>query len=452
MGSIDAVLAIPPTDDAGAQTADRYEWQVAMAAADGLAMYKQYHDGNFHDFDPSQMRVICEYHEDWIIQIGEEVELVSAKHRDVASGHWRSITDIVSRGGVGHLFARWLLLGRRASTRLVTNDPFASGEAKELVACCELLERHEKGAGLGQKHEVMLDNCLTILCKALMMFRKNLPPCWQAAAGTHAKDQIVPADLYDAAREFLSTHRFAYGRPDRNYAHHVAPDFYAKPVLDKIGKSDSSSRSVWEAIMQVFRARMRAKGSTENGGLFPVGPNAQPQTPDREVEARTITLRDIMTIVDTALANPAAYEPIPPLRRVTRLGVKMDRGGCSDTSIERAERLRIDYSRYRRERRNSIPGSDAEFQAIERTLHRIADDETYKVRTDSAPWGDDLWAALSSRMHSSSFEPLGSLELDGDLSLGGICDLTSRCQVWFSERFDIDRAITNAKRQRGGSL
>ena len=33
------VLATPPADDAGAETADRYDWQAAMAAADGLALY-----------------------------------------------------------------------------------------------------------------------------------------------------------------------------------------------------------------------------------------------------------------------------------------------------------------------------------------------------------------------------------------------------------------------------
>ena len=33
------VLAATPADDAGASTADRYDWQAAMAAADGLALY-----------------------------------------------------------------------------------------------------------------------------------------------------------------------------------------------------------------------------------------------------------------------------------------------------------------------------------------------------------------------------------------------------------------------------
>jgi len=34
----EAVAAVPAGDDAGARTADLYDWQAAMAAVDGLRM------------------------------------------------------------------------------------------------------------------------------------------------------------------------------------------------------------------------------------------------------------------------------------------------------------------------------------------------------------------------------------------------------------------------------
>lgn len=450
MSSVNVVLAVSPTDDAGAQTADRYEWQAAMAAADGLAAYAQHHSGNLQPLDPSQIRVICEYHEDWIIQLGTEVELVSAKHREKSSGPWKSITDLVSGGGVGHLFARWILVERRASVRLVTNSPTAAGDATELVSCRELLEKLERDGELESGEQTMLDGCLDTFCRALMMFRKDMPQQWQADTGTRAKDQTVPEDLRQAARAFMLIFRFDQQRPERGLTHHAAPTLYAKPLLDRIGQSDSLSSSVWEAVVQLFRLRMRAQGPTTNGGLPTVGLSARPQTPDEAVEDRVVTLQDIMIAVTAAVAHPAAYEPIPPIRRVTKLGAKMAEGGCADTSIERAEQLRIDYSRYRRDRRNNVPGSAPEIQLIERTLHRIADEETHKVRTDTAPWGDELWAALSSRLHSSPDE-LSRFQLDGDLSLGGISELTARCRVWYSEMFDVDAAIARAKQQRRSS-
>jgi hypothetical protein len=59
------VLSTEPDDDAGADTADRYEWQAAMAAADGLALYFDAivrgarGDGN--------TGIVCEHHEDWVL-------------------------------------------------------------------------------------------------------------------------------------------------------------------------------------------------------------------------------------------------------------------------------------------------------------------------------------------------------------------------------------------------
>lgn len=449
MSAADAVLAVSPTDDAGAQTADRYEWQAAMAAADGLAAYAQHQNGDLQHLDSSQIRVICEYHEDWIIQLDTEVELVSAKHREKSSGPWKTVRDLVADGGLGHLFARWLHVDRNASTRLVTNAPTGPGEATNLVACRDLLEKLARGEELLPIDQTMLDNCLDTFCRALMMFRKKLPQQWQADRGTSAKGQTVPDDLREAVREFLLIHRFDQLRPERALVHHAAPTLYAKPLLDTIGQPDSLSVSVWEAIVQLFRLRMRAKGPTAYGGLPDIRPIAEPQTPDQVVEERVVTLQDIVIAVGAAVAYPTAYKPIPRLRRVSTLGVKMAEGGCSDTSIERAEQLRMDYSRYRRDRRNSVPGSAPELQAIERILHRIADEETHKVRAVAAPWGDDLWAALSSRLHSSPKE-LSKFQLDGDLGLGGISELTSRCRVWFSERFDVEAAVATAKQQRGG--
>jgi hypothetical protein len=70
-----------PADDAGASTADRYDWQAAMAAADGLALYLDaLDDGKLWGADDA--RIVCEHHEDWVVVRGDDAELVSAKHRE----------------------------------------------------------------------------------------------------------------------------------------------------------------------------------------------------------------------------------------------------------------------------------------------------------------------------------------------------------------------------------
>jgi hypothetical protein len=60
--------------------------------------------------------------------------------------------------------------------------------------------------------------------------------------------------------------------------------------------------------------------------------------------------------------------------------------------------------------------------------------------------GGDLWRELQACVEAM---PAGWPEdLDPGLRLGGICDLGNRCQVWFSDRFDVDAAIAQLRAQQ----
>lgn len=453
MSAIDTVLNTTPTDDAGAQTADLYDWQAAMAAADGLAAYRQHLDGDLGSLDASEVQIVCEYHEDWVVQLGAEAELVSAKHREAASGPWNSISVLVADGGLGHLFVRWLLVDRQASTRLVSCAATAIGEATDLAACSVLLRRSKAGEELAEAETEKLHSCVDKFARALMMYRKGLPAPWQASAGARAITLTIADGLPEAVREFLLVLTIEQPRPNRDLTSHAAPSLYAQPLMTKLGQPDPPATAVWEAVLQLFRLRMRARGPSARGGLPTIGARLaahQKPTIEAGLETRIVTLQDISIAVSAALQNPAAYLPIPQPTRLTKLSIKMASGGCSDTSIERAERLRLDYSGYRRERRNSVPGSSAEQRPLERTLHRIADEETGKARTPVGTWGDAFWSSLSNRLDRAPDE-LTSFGLDGELTLGGICDLAARCQVWFGPRFDVDAVIANTKAARSGS-
>src|SRR5260221_1653571 len=109
-------MVTPPSDDAGASTADRYAWQAAMAAADGLALYLDALD------DARQMPagagggIVCEHHEDWVAVQGDDAELVSGKHREQADGAYTTVNQLVSESGLGHLFGRWHGLNLQPTT------------------------------------------------------------------------------------------------------------------------------------------------------------------------------------------------------------------------------------------------------------------------------------------------------------------------------------------------
>jgi hypothetical protein len=57
----------PAPDDAGAETADRYEWRAMMAAADVLSGYFRALDQVGNVLEEFGFTVVCEHHEDWAI-------------------------------------------------------------------------------------------------------------------------------------------------------------------------------------------------------------------------------------------------------------------------------------------------------------------------------------------------------------------------------------------------
>lgn len=128
------VESVPPLDDSGADTDDRYDWQAAMAAADGLSLYFDALGDDGRLRPDCQDRLLCEWHEDWLLISGESVELVSGKHRDPRAGAYTTVTKLADDGGLAHLFNRWAALQETPSCRLVTSGGLGSGPPRELLA------------------------------------------------------------------------------------------------------------------------------------------------------------------------------------------------------------------------------------------------------------------------------------------------------------------------------
>jgi hypothetical protein len=151
----------------------------------------------------------------------------------------------------------------------------------------------------------------------------------------------------------------------------------------------------------------------------------------------------------TAIANPGGYRPLPRLIRTSRMAVKMVTGGCSDNTVERAEQLRLDYQDHWRSRAGYDPTTRAAQARLDRLLLRINDEATTAAATPSTMWGAALWRELQLRVDAGP--TAADRDLDPDLLLGGVCELASRCQVWFSDRFDVDAEIARLRAQREGA-
>ncbi|MEU4295326.1 hypothetical protein AB0E63_44505 [Kribbella sp. NPDC026596] len=88
-----------------------------MAAADGLSLYRGALISGGASIDT---RILCEYHEDWVVLRGDDAEIVSAKHKEAAYGAFTTYTKLANDGGVEHLFERWHALSEKPTCRLVT--------------------------------------------------------------------------------------------------------------------------------------------------------------------------------------------------------------------------------------------------------------------------------------------------------------------------------------------
>ena len=140
-GDLEALAVVTQLDDAGSNTDDLYEWQAAMAAADGLSLFFDAltDDGVLNpecdDF------VLCEWHEDWVVFGQNGTELVSGKHRSADTGRYTTVNELANKGGVAHLFNRWFALGQKPMCRLVTTGGLKAGEARKLKDFANRLQK-----------------------------------------------------------------------------------------------------------------------------------------------------------------------------------------------------------------------------------------------------------------------------------------------------------------------
>jgi hypothetical protein len=410
----------PAPEDAGATTADLYDWQAIMATAHLLAAYVECLDDNGQLVAASDVALICEHHEDWALVASHSAEIVSAKHKEPAFGAFTTLRSLLTDGGLLHLYERWSALEMSPSCRLVTTAGLGGEAARLQVACKQLGQDPDAPNGTFEvvaKLSDAIDRCRT--------------------AGNSAP---VPSESPAQLRRFLSRLTLQAGEPRREHIRHAAPSLYGRPVAECIGRPDAG-QAVWDAVLILVRDRMRAAGPRSRGGLVQFNPE-----PELALEVRSLTVAQVDAVVRIASRNAGGFTPLPTFRPLNRMAVKMAEGGCHENAIQRAEVLRIDYRR-RYARRSGLPSEEADRIRLQRLLLRVVDESTYAVVADGQQWGGPLWQAIGSRLDQLDGSP-EALHLDSDTMLGGICDLANACRVWFSPRFDVSERLRAIKEQQ----
>ncbi len=412
----DRLRAIPAPDDAGAQTADRFEWQAMVATADALSLYFK-SLGDNGDLNPTaDSSLICEHHEDWAVVEGTAAEIVSGKHREPSRGPFSTYKQLLDEGGVSHLYRRWDALGRGQTCRLATSGGLSNDGARVASACARLrLDPSEN------------DSELMEIVGSVVQVLNELD----------SSATVADAD----ARAFLASLSIQDGLPRRDHLPDMAGRSYGLPVAERLGRPDAGE-AAWQAVLSLVRARMRAAGPSVGGAL----PTVLGTPHDDALAPRTLLLADIDIAVRIGLSHVAGYAPLPRVVKANRMAIKMARGGCNDNSIERADELRLQYRRYIRALRSN-PSTRDRHAVVTNMLLRVVDEASRAVYSDSAEWGDALWGELDRRFRAMEGTS-GAHGLSADLLLGGASELADRCRAWFTDRFDAQSELTRL--QDGG--
>lgn len=302
------LLTATPTDDAGAQTLDRYEWQAMMATVDLLGLYMDAVDGEGRDpRNVTDCGLVCEYHEDWARVINGEVQLVSGKHKESGFGAYTTANSLLGDGGVYHLFDRWHTLGAVPGSRLVTTAGLDS-DAAAISQACDHFRTHGTGG--------VLPNA------AVQTAFERLHAGVTERRIASGADPI--ADLAtDVLPQFLASLTLQCGEPRREHLPSMAPTAYAEPIARALGRPDLAV-AIWEAVLSLVRGRMRAAGPARRGLLPTLAPGGLD-----ELERRTITVADAHVAIMAALTTPGGFTPLPKLVITNKMAVKMNQGRCA---------------------------------------------------------------------------------------------------------------------------
>lgn len=426
-------LLAPAPDDAGAETADRYDWQALTAAVDCLARIAD--EIARQSEDPARIELICEHQEDYVLCVGENIELVSAKHRELSRGGW-TYAALFSDGGLTHLFHRWALLDEMPSVRLVTNAALSGPDAVQLSQMCELLHL----VGLGPLDE---STCTQLESISKRIHESLLPQDrlreWTSADGIHSQD------FASTVRRFLSRITLDCGRPSRHILPSAAVSMYMIPFLTALGRNVDHAEAAWEIVCGLFRQRMRGHGSFLTEGLVTVIRNINGLTEEQRLQYRiadrTISAHDILEAID--LAETVGFSPLARGRALapTRLALKLINSGCQETTIHAAEAVARRWRDHESSLVLSGPGTTVQIQRAKTHALLLAADihESVADGAEKSDYGPRMWRDMRVTLSAEAFDDQ-NLILDDDLALGLACDLASQCQIWFSAHFDIVQA------------
>jgi len=391
-----SVASVRPAEDAGATSSGYYEFQHGWVARHALEMT---------DGTTGLRWILCEWHTDFVLGWADSFAPVSVKHREPNSGHW-TIATMFSDGGLLTLYTRWCELGRPSKCRWITNGGL-NAECRKLQAACAATDVAEftqwfakYGFRLGKAKEVDVVAFLT----ALRIDNDS----------SRSKDQRI-----------------------------VQIDRYARPALRGLGLSSVEAPSVYDAVVSIARTASQGFGGTEPttwSSSFPDAFDASVLAL-ADSEKRVIRAEPIKEVA-RRLCLPAAAVPPPVSREATTLTKKLRKGEVVPTAEMAARRTRMGWASYEATFSEPlpVPGQQSALEELRSRVLIEATDAQIGAARCGQPYGNVMYEEMRTRMKALASEPTSLTRLTPDMLMGLAYDLTAHCEIWWSERFDLDAA------------
>jgi hypothetical protein len=389
----DVVVHTRPIEDSGSATSGYYDYQYGWVASHAFEMLRE---------STGPEWILCEWHTDYILGWGSSFAPVSVKHREPNSGRW-TIATLFSDGGLQTLFARWLALGCPAECRWVTNGGL-NAECLQLQAACRSVNR----AGLAEFVE---------------------QHGWR-----------FEHDDTDKVEAFLACLRISNESSPWAYQRIVNVEHHARPALQALGLSTLAAQSVYDDVVSMVRAASQGLPAAAPGTWTVASQGALDESvllaakASRRLLTRSAVLARVKTIASPTAADPPAMSPV-----TTTLIKKLQRGQVVPTVEAAARRSRVQWTAYESSFTDPIPANDqpSDFEALRAQVVGVAADAQLLAAEAGEPYGDRMLVEVRRRMREVASAQSVPRGLSADLLMGLVYDLTARCEVWWSGRFDL---------------
>ncbi|MFC4564133.1 ATP-binding protein [Nocardiopsis mangrovi] len=243
-----------PREDSGRSTLDRYYWQAWATTYRSFELLGAYLKNPQKDTPTQEWSLICEWHEDFVTIQGDQVDIYSVKHRDITGEKWH-FKDFLTKGGILHLFATWLLLERTCHCVVYTNSEMLGQSVKQLRQATEFFGT-KPASNVSQEKSAM--KVVTDIAKLTLEEHRN-------RGDFRLPDDLlirIEADgaltiLEDIIRDFLSSLRLVTDLPERRSTHVMTPSSPVRVCLDALGLPCLLTETAWATVESMVRQRMR---------------------------------------------------------------------------------------------------------------------------------------------------------------------------------------------------